>query len=161
MVAWPVLSCNAYNTSHLMGIVRTKRVYLRIPSIGERTCMIVPKKQYWVVELLNNWLHSFKQCCVCALTNTWNSEVNSFGPYYTHQMWCVICIAWQYWPCYHGQMVNMKLKSAHCAVLGNVVYVHSPILRILLQVLLSLNIPIKCDVLHALHDGIGDGIPSK
>src|ERR1700736_4331535 len=46
MVAWPVLSCNAYNTSHLMGIVRTKRVYLRIPSIGECTCMIVPKKQY-------------------------------------------------------------------------------------------------------------------
>ena len=55
----------------------------------------------------------------------------------------------------------MKLKSAHCAVWGNVVYVHSPILRILLQVFLSLTIPIKCDVLHALHDGIGDGISSK
>jgi hypothetical protein len=23
---------------------------------------------------------------VCVLTNTWNSDVNSFGPYYTHQM---------------------------------------------------------------------------
>ena len=23
---------------------------------------------------------------VCALTNTWNFEVNSFDPYYTHQM---------------------------------------------------------------------------
>ena len=55
----------------------------------------------------------------------------------------------------------MKLKFAHCAVLGNVVYVRSPILRILWQALLSLTIPIKCDVLHALHDGIGVGIPSQ
>ena len=34
-----------------MGIVRTKRVYFRIPSIGEHTYMIVPimvlKKQYF------------------------------------------------------------------------------------------------------------------
>ena len=58
-------------------------------------------------------------------------------------------------------MANMKLQSAHCAVLGNVVYVHSPILGILWQALLGLPIPIKCDVLHALHDCIGDGIPSK
>ena len=55
----------------------------------------------------------------------------------------------------------MKQKSAHCAVWGNVVYVHSPILKILWQALLSLTIPIKYDVLHTLHDGIGDGIPSK
>ena len=55
----------------------------------------------------------------------------------------------------------MKLKSVHCAVLGNVVYVCSPILGILWKTLLSLTIPIKCDVLHVLHDGIGDGIPSK
>jgi hypothetical protein len=58
-------------------------------------------------------------------------------------------------------MSNIVLKSAHCAVLGNVVYVHSPIFRILWQALLSLTIPFKSDVLHALHDGIGDGIPSK
>ena len=58
-------------------------------------------------------------------------------------------------------MANMKQKSAHCAVLGNVVYVHPPILRILWQALLSLTIPIKYDVLHVLHDGIGDFIPSK
>ena len=58
-------------------------------------------------------------------------------------------------------MANMKLKSAHCAVSGNVLYVHSPILRILWQALLRLNIPIECDVLHSLHDGISDGIPSK
>ena len=58
-------------------------------------------------------------------------------------------------------MAIMKLKFAHCAVLGNVVYVCSPILRILWQALFSLTIPIKCDVLHALHDGIGDGIPSQ
>ena len=55
----------------------------------------------------------------------------------------------------------MKLKSAHCAVLGNVGYVRSPILRILWQALLSLTIPIKYDVLHVLHDGIGDDIPFK
>ena len=58
-------------------------------------------------------------------------------------------------------MANMKPKSAHYAVLGDVLYVRSPILRILWQGLLSLAIPIKCDVLHALHNGIGDGIPSK
>ena len=58
-------------------------------------------------------------------------------------------------------MANIKLKSAHCAVLGNVVYVCFPILGILWQALLSLTIPIKFDVLHALHDGIGDGISSK
>ena len=60
-----------------------------------------------------------------------------------------------------GKMANMKLKSVHCAVLGNVVYVHSPILGILWKTLLSLTTPIKCDVLHVLHDGIGNGIPSK
>ena len=37
MIAWPVLSYNGCNTSHLMGIVRTKRVYLRIPSVGDHT----------------------------------------------------------------------------------------------------------------------------
>ena len=56
---------------------------------------------------------------------------------------------------------NMKQKSAHCVVLGNVVYVRSPILKILGQALLSLTIPIKYDVLHALYDDIGDCIPSK
>ena len=55
----------------------------------------------------------------------------------------------------------MRLKSAHCAVSGNVLYVHSPILRMLWQALLRLTIPIKLDVLHLLCDGIGDGIPSK
>ena len=38
---------------------------------------------------------------------------------------------------------NMKLKSAHCAVSGNVLYVHSPILRILWQALVRLTIPIN------------------
>ena len=46
MIAWPVLSYNAYNTSYLMDIVRTKRVYLRIPSTGEHTYMVVLKKQH-------------------------------------------------------------------------------------------------------------------
>ena len=58
-------------------------------------------------------------------------------------------------------MANMRLKSAHCEDSGNVLYVHFPILIILWQALLRLTIPIKCDVLHALHDGIGDGIPFK
>ena len=58
-------------------------------------------------------------------------------------------------------MANMKLKSVHCAVLGDVLYVRSPILEILWKTLLSLTIPIKCDVLHVFYDGIGDGIPSK
>jgi len=30
-------SCNAFNTLHLMVIVSLKRVYLKIPGIGERT----------------------------------------------------------------------------------------------------------------------------
>ena len=41
MIAWPVLSYNAYNTSYLMGIVRIKRVYLKIPSIDEHTYTIL------------------------------------------------------------------------------------------------------------------------
>ena len=45
--------------------------------------------------------------------------------HFTYQIWCVTWIAQWSWPCYHGQMANMKLKSAHCAVLGNVVYVGS------------------------------------
>jgi hypothetical protein len=58
-------------------------------------------------------------------------------------------------------MANMRLKSAHCAVSGNVLYVHFPILRILWKTLLRITIAIKYDVLHLMHDGIGDGIPSK
>ena len=54
MIAWPILSCNACNTSHLMDMVRTKRVYLQISSIGECTYMIVPmkvlEKQHWVLK---------------------------------------------------------------------------------------------------------------
>ena len=50
MIAWPALSCNACNTLHLMGIVRTKRVYLRIPSIGVCTYMTVLKKKHWVLN---------------------------------------------------------------------------------------------------------------
>ena len=64
----------------------------------------------------------------------------------------------------HGimeKMVNMKLKSAYCAVLGNVVYVRSPILGLLWQTLLILTIPIKYDVLHALHDSTGHAIMGK
>ena len=60
-----------------------------------------------------------------------------------------------------GTVLLPTVKSAHCAVSGNVLYVHSPILRILWQALLRLTIPIKCDVLHSMHDDIGDGIPSK
>ena len=56
---------------------------------------------------------------------------------------------------------NGQHEAKICAVFGNVVYVHSAILGILWQALLSLTISIKFDVLHTLHDGIGDVIPSK
>ena len=42
MITWSVLSYNAFSTLYLMGIVRIKRDYLRIPNIGECTYMIVP-----------------------------------------------------------------------------------------------------------------------
>ena len=71
-------------------------------------------------------------------------------------MHCMIVLAMLSWT-----MAKMKPKSAHCAVFSNVVYVYSPILRILWQAPLSLTIPTECEVLHALHDGVGDGIPSK
>jgi hypothetical protein len=35
---------------------------------------------------VQNSMLLLKHYHVCAVTNTWNSEVNSFGPYYTHQM---------------------------------------------------------------------------
>ena len=57
MVPWPVLSCNAFNTSHLMGIVRLNRVYLKIPSIDEHTYTIL-------LETLQSVVQKFKtQCC--------------------------------------------------------------------------------------------------
>ena len=37
MIAWSIPSCNTFDTSNLMGIVRIKRVYLKIPSVGECT----------------------------------------------------------------------------------------------------------------------------
>ena len=46
MITLPVPSCNTFNTSHLMGIVRIKRVYLKILSIGEYTYMTVVKMLY-------------------------------------------------------------------------------------------------------------------
>jgi hypothetical protein len=36
--------------------------------------MIVLKVQHGVLTNWQSSLHSFKQCCVCALTNTWNSD---------------------------------------------------------------------------------------
>ena len=47
-----------------------------------------------------------------------------------------------------------NLNAAGCAVFGNVVYVCSSILMILWKSVLRLTIHIKCDVLHALDDGI-------
>ena len=35
MITRPVPSCNTFNTSHLIGIVKIKKVYLKIPSISE------------------------------------------------------------------------------------------------------------------------------
>ena len=62
MIAWPVLSWNACNTSHLMGIRRTKRSNLRIPSIGEHTYTILFETVQSVVQLFKT------QCCFLALS---------------------------------------------------------------------------------------------
>ena len=56
MIPWPVLSCDAFNTSHLMDIVRLNRVYLKIPSIGERTYTIL-------LETLQSVVHSPSIAC--------------------------------------------------------------------------------------------------
>ena len=39
-----------------------------------------------------------KHFSVPALTNIWNFVVNSFEPYNTHLIWCVLWIAWWYCP---------------------------------------------------------------
>ena len=85
----PIPSCNACNTSYLMGIVRLKRACHKILSIGEHTYTTLPKTAQWA-----DFKHYHGHYHVCVLTITWNSEVKSFGPYYTHQMWCVTCISW-------------------------------------------------------------------
>ena len=113
MITGPVPSCNTFNTSHLMGIVRIRRVYLKIPSIGECTYVTAAKMLHWVLNKPQSSSHSFKQCCISVLTNTWNFEVNSFDPYYTHQMWCVKCVAWWYWSWYSPQISDILTKSAY------------------------------------------------
>ena len=65
MIVWPVLSCNACNTSHLMGIVRTKRVYLRIPSIGECTyTLLLETVQSDVQKFKASWAPSWALSCM-------------------------------------------------------------------------------------------------
>ena len=41
IISWQITLCNVLNTSHLMGIVRIRRFYLKIPSIDECTYMTV------------------------------------------------------------------------------------------------------------------------
>ena len=67
---------------------------------------------------------SWPLSCMCTHQHL-EFEVNSFDPYCTYQMWCVKCVAWWYWPCYHWQIGGMKLKSAQCTISSNVVYVHA------------------------------------
>ena len=110
---------------------------------------------------VQNSILLLKHCHVFVVTNTWNSGSKLFWSLlYTSNsmcyMHCMIVLAMLSWT--NGQY---KAKFANCAVLDNVVYVCSPILRISWQALLSLTIPIEYDVLHPLHDGIGDCIPSK
>ena len=47
-----------------------------------------------MVKNVHDQHNTSKHCLVSALSNTWNFEVNSFAPYNTHLMWCVLCIAW-------------------------------------------------------------------
>ena len=71
MIPWLVLSCNAFNTSHLMHIVRLNRVYLKIPSIDERTYTIL-------LETLQSVVQKFKtQCCFLSTIMGTNMYVRS------------------------------------------------------------------------------------
>ena len=54
MIAWSIPSCNTFDTSHLIGIVRIKRVYLKIPSVDECTYMIVAKMHFRIPKLPYN-----------------------------------------------------------------------------------------------------------
>ena len=71
MILWPVLSCNAFNTSYLMGIVRFNRVYFKIPSIDEHTYTIL-------LETLQSVVQKFKtQCCFLSTIMGTNMYVHS------------------------------------------------------------------------------------
>ena len=77
-------------------MVRLKRVYLKIPSIGEHRYITVLEMSCGTLSsMLNHNSHCavFKHYYVSVLTNTWNFEVNSFEPYPMHVMWCVECVA--------------------------------------------------------------------
>ena len=98
-LAWPVLSCNACNTLHLMGIVRPKRVHFRIPSIGEHTYMIVLMKQHWVLNLITQFQ---AMLCVCAHQDLefWNKLFWSllYPSNVMCYMHCMIVLTMLSWP---------------------------------------------------------------
>ena len=63
-------------------------------------------------------IFSLKHFPVPALTNIWNFEVNSFEPYNTHLMWCVLCIAWWYCLWNPWEMGDIWLKSVYTTVVS-------------------------------------------
>jgi len=87
MIAWSIPSWNTSNTSHWMTIVQVKRVCIKIPSIGECRYKTMLGSVMLVMNIIDH---------VPVLTNIWNFKANSFAPYNTHLMWCVLCMAWWY-----------------------------------------------------------------
>jgi hypothetical protein len=160
-----------------MCIVRCKRVYLKIPSIGECRYKTV-LGSVMLVMIMQPRIHVVSQAvfCTCtgavgskergpwwakgqrpwghcmasrprryklepsmytrmrprgtsgtpggtdsptpALTNIWNFEVNSFAPYNTHLMWCVLCIAWWYCLWNPWETGDIWLKSVYTTVVS-------------------------------------------
>ena len=73
----PIPSCNACNTSHLMGIVRLKRACHKILSIGECTCTTLPETA---------------QCAdfgfILAICPWWHGQYY-YAMHVTHHIWWV------------------------------------------------------------------------
>jgi len=110
-------------TGHIVLDVYSKgqKSLLQNSSIDERRCSKVPQMSYGMVSALNCILTfhiHLRHFWASALINTWNFEVNSFGPCYTHLIQCVQCIVWWYWPRYPCQMGDARAKSAFITIVS-------------------------------------------
>ena len=108
MIAWPVLSCNACNTSHLMGIVRTKRVYFRIPS-GP---LHIPN-EYLISHLANPCICGMNIWSVIRLTlayTNWIFSQWSAGPLHMPNEYL---IRHPPNPCIHGINIQTAIHLTH------------------------------------------------
>jgi len=77
--------------------------------------------EWWVhwtmMTAFRHFIWHLRHFWASVLINTWNFEVNSFGPCYTHLIQCVQCIGWWYWPRYPCQMGDARAKICihyHC-----------------------------------------------